>query len=216
MTITPIRSMPEMAIALNGSAVLPNISWSTYQAMLADMGDRRSARLNYDQGVLEIRRHSDLHEAINRLLARIVGVLAEELDLPLKEFGSVTLNRQDIKKGAEPDSSFYIQNSDRIQGTKIDISVDPPPDLVLEIDITNSSMRSFAIYQQLGIPEIWRYANGGIKIYQLQNGKYQECEFSNTFPMISGIVLDRFLQMLNTDDSISIVRAVRKWLKESS
>jgi len=216
MVTTPIPSKPD-TIALNSSSpILQNISWQTYQAMLADMGDRRSARLNYDRGVLEIRMPSDLHEAINRLLARIVGVLAEELDLPLKEFGSVTLNRQDINKGAEPDSSFYIQNSALIQGTKIDISVDPPPDLVLEIDITNSSTRSFAIYQQLGIPEIWRYNNGYVKIYQLQNGEYQECEFSGTFKMISGSVLDHFLQMLATEDSTRIVRAVRKWLKERS
>ena len=115
-------------------------SWLTYQAMLDDIGDRSSVRLVYDR-----------------------GVLAEELDLPLKEFGSVTLNRSDIKKGAEPDSSFYIQNADRISGNRIDISVDPPPDLILiEVDITNSSVRSFAVYQQLGIPEVWGFANGSV------------------------------------------------------
>ena len=216
MTTTPLPLKPEFLTAATSNAILQNISWQTYQAMLADMGDRRSARLNYDHGVLEIRMPSDLHEVINRLLARIIGVLAEELDLPLKEFGSVTLNRQDIKKGAEPDSSFYIQNSDRIQGSRIDISIDPPPDLVIEVDITNSSTRSFTVYQQLGIPEIWRYANGRVKIYQLQTGKYQECEFSATFTMISGAILDHFLQMSDTGDSISIVRAVRKWLRERS
>jgi Uma2 family endonuclease len=72
-----------------------------------------------------------------------------------------------MNKGAEPDSYFYIQNSDRIQGNRIDITIDPPPDLVIEVDITNSSTRSFPVYQQLGIPEIWRYANGSVKIYQL-------------------------------------------------
>ena len=81
-----------------GDVILPNISWQTYQAILVDMGDRRSVRLVYDRGVLEIRMPSDIHEAINRLLARIVGVLAEELGLPLKEFGSVTLNRSDLKR----------------------------------------------------------------------------------------------------------------------
>ena len=182
--------------------------------MLADIGDRGSVRLVYDRGVLEIRMPSDLHEAINRLLARIVGTLAEELDLPLKEFGSVTLNRSDIKKGAEPDSSFYIQNADRIRGNKIDVSVDPPPDLVIEVDITNSSARSFNVYQQLGIPEIWRYTNGSVKIFQLQDGNYLQCEFSAIFVMISGDVLEHFLDMSATEDSISIVRAVRKWLIE--
>lgn len=213
MTITPLYPKSEMSSRTGSNVLLPNISWQTYQALLAEMGDRRAVRLNYDRGVVEIRMPSDLHEVINRLLARIVGVLAEELDLPLKEFGSVTLNRPDLNKGAEPDSSFYIQNSDRIRGTRIDITVDPPPDLVIEIDITNSSIRSFAIYQQLGVPEIWRYANGTVKIYQLQNSKYQECEFSGIFAMLSGTVLDSFLQMLDTEDSTSIVRAVRKWLK---
>ncbi len=199
-----------------GSVIgLPNISWQTYQAMLADIGDRSSIRLVYDRGVLEIRMPSDIDEAINRLLARIVGVLAEELDLPLKEFGSVTLNRSDIKKGAEPDSSFYIQNADRIRGNQIDISIDPPPDLIIEVDITNSSARSFAVYQQLGIGEVWRYANGIVKIFQLQDGGYIEGEFSSIFEMISGDVLGRFLQMSATENSTSIVRAVRKWLTKN-
>lgn len=198
-----------------GDVVLPNISWQTYQAMLEDIGDRSSVRLVYDLGVLEIRMPSDIHEAINRLLARIVGVLAEELDLPLKEFGSVTLNRSDIKKGAEPDSSFYIQNADRIQGNRIDIAIDPPPDLIIEVDITNSSARSFAVYQQLGIPEVWRFANGSVKIFQLQDRDYIECEFSAIFTMISGDILGRFLQMSATENSTSIVRAVRKWLIET-
>ena len=198
-----------------GDVILPNISWQTYEAMLADIGDRGSIRLVYDRGVLEIRMPSDIREAINRLLARIVGVLAEELDLPLKEFGSVTLNRSDIKKGAEPDSSFYIQNADRIRGNQIDISIDPPPDLIIEVDITNSSARSFAVYQQLGIGEVWRYANGIVKIFQLQDGDYIECEFSSIFGMISGDILGCFLQMSATENSTSIVRAVRKWLNKN-
>lgn len=197
------------------NVVLSNISWQTYQAMLTDIGDRSSVRLVYDQGVLEIRMPSDFHEAINRLLARIVGVLAEELDLPLKEFGSVTLNRSDIKKGAEPDSSFYIQNADHISGNRIDISVDPPPDLIIEVDITNSSERSLAVYQQLGIPEIWRYTKDNVKILQLRDGDYLECEFSAIFVMISGEILGNFLQMSSTENSTSIVRAVRTWLAET-
>ena len=219
MTIARISYPKEIANKITteftGDVILSNISWQTYEAMLVDMGDRRSVRLVYDQGVLEIRMPSDIHEAINRLLARIVGVLAEELDLPLKEFGSVTLNRSDLKKGAEPDSCFYIQNADRIRGNRIDISVDPPPDLIIEVDITNSSVRSFAVYQQLRIPEVWLYANSSVKIFQLQDDNYIECEFSSIFTIISGNVLGHFLQMSATEDSISIVRSVRKWLIEA-
>ena len=209
------KTAPDIPDKVTGNVVLSNISWQTYQAMLSDIGDRSSVRLVYDQGVLEIRMPSDLHEAINRLLARIVGVLAEELDLPLKEFGSITLNCNDTKKGAEPDSSFYIQNADLIQGNRIDIAVDPPPDLIIEVDITNFSTRSFKVYQQLGISEVWRYKNNSVKIFQLQDSAYVECEFSAIFTMISGDVLGRFLQMSSTENSTRIVRAVRKWLAES-
>lgn len=206
---------PQIAPDITGNVVLSNISWQTYQAMLADIGDRNSVRLVYDRGVLEIRMPSDVHEAINRLLARIVGVLAEELDLPLKEFGSVTLSCSDINKGAEPDSSFYVQNADRIQGNRINISIDPPPDLIIEVDITNSSARSFAVYQQLGISEIWRYTKDSVKIFQLQDRNYVECEFSAIFTMISGDILGHFLQMSSTENSTQIVRNVRQWLRES-
>jgi Uma2 family endonuclease len=194
--------------------VLPHISWQTYEAILADAGDRRSSRFTYDRGVLEIRMPSDFHEAINRLLARIVTILTEELNLPLKEFGSVTLNRKDLEGGSEPDSSFYIQNADRIRGRRIDITIDPPPDLVIEVDITSSSVRSFEVYQRLGILEAWRYNSSGVRIYRLQDGKYLECEFSPTFPMISGAVLDHFLRQPDTMDDNAVIRTFRTWLRE--
>lgn len=158
---------------------------------------------------------SDLHEIINRLLALIVTVLVEELSLRIKNYGSTTLDREDLERGAEPDSCFYIQNVDKVLGKKLNIATDPPPDLAIEVDITSSSRRRFGVYLQLQIPEVWRYSERqGIVIYQLQNGEYVECEFSPTFPMISGAVLAQFLQLADTEDDIGVVRSLRQWLKE--
>jgi Uma2 family endonuclease len=208
ITLIPSSSKQTQHIVFEG------VSWATYQALLHDLGDHRSSRLAYDRGTLEIIMPSDLHEMIDRLLALIVTALTDELNLRIKNYGSTTLNREDLERGAEPDSCFYIQNVGKILGKKLDIATDPPPDLTVEVDITSSSRRRFGIYLQLQIPEVWRYTESrGVVIYQLQNGEYVECEFSPTFPMISGAVLRQFLQLAETEDDNSVIRSLRQWLK---
>ncbi|WP_242040676.1 Uma2 family endonuclease [Coleofasciculus sp. FACHB-1120] len=137
--------------------ILQGVSWQTYQALLTEMGDNRSSRLAYDRGVLEITMPSDRHETNTKLLERMIEALTEELDLPIKGFRSTTLNREDLQRGAEPDSCYYIQNVERIQGRTIDLTKDPTPDLVIEVDITSPSSRRLQIYSQLGVSEVWRY-----------------------------------------------------------
>lgn len=195
--------------------VLYNISWQTYQALLADTGDHRSSRLAYDRGVLEITMPSDLHEFIKRLLERIVTTLTEELNLKVRSVGSVTLDRQDLARGVEPDSGFYIQNASRIRGRKLDIVNNPVPDLVVEVDITSTSTRRLAIYKALQIAEVWRYTARTIEIKQLQDGDYVNCEFSAAFPMVSVADLQRFVEEGNdTDDDNTVIRSLRSWIRE--
>jgi Uma2 family endonuclease len=194
--------------------IMRGIAWETYQRLLKDLGDHRSSRLAYDQGVLEIIMPSDLHEFINCILEAMIRALAEEFGLRLRGYGSTTLDREDLEKGAEPDSCFYIQNVDRILGKKLNLATDPPPDLAIEVDITSSSRRRFGIYLQLQIPEVWRYTKSqGITIYQLVDGDYQECEFSPTFSMVSGAVLMQFIQLAEAEDDISVIRALRQWVR---
>lgn len=193
--------------------LMHNVSWQTYQALLADMGDHRALRLTYDEGTLEIKMPSKLHEIINRLLGLIITALVEELNLSIKGYGSTTLNREDLQKGVEPDSCFYIQNAHRIQGFDPDIPEDLPPDLAVEVDITSSSTRRMGIYQQLKVSEVWRYTKQGITISRWVEGNYINCEFSPTFPMVSAIVLVEFLQQRQTTDDVGVVRFVRSWIR---
>lgn len=207
MTITLIPSATQ-------HIVLEGVTWATYQALLKDLGDHRSTKLAYDQGVLEIIMPSDLHEFISRFLEAMIRTLTDEVGLKIRGYGSTTLDREDLERGVEPDSCFYIQNVDRILGKRLDITIDPPPDLAVEVDITSSSRRRFGIYLQLQIPEVWRCTQGLI-IYQWQAGEYVECPFSPTFPMISGEVMRHFLQLTETEDDNGICRALRKWLRST-
>ena len=194
--------------------VMRGITWETYQRLLKDLVDHRSSRLAYDQGVLEIIMPSGVHEFINRILEAMIRTLVEELGLCLRGYGSTTLDREDLEKGAEPDSCFYIQNVNRILSKTLNLATDPPPDLAIEVDITSSSRRRFGIYLQLQIPEVWRYTQRqGITIYQFVEGDYQECEFSPTFSMVSGAVLMQFIQLAEEEDDISVIRALRQWIR---
>lgn len=213
MTMTAVQEPPPQTTQ---RVILENISWSTYKQILAEMGDRRTSRIAYDRGVLEIimGRLGDRHETYKQLLERMVNTLTEELNIRVKGFASTTLNREDLRKGAEPDSCYYIQNVDRIRGRTVDLAIDPPPDLVIEVDITSSSRRRFEIYRQLGVPEIWRYLGETVRINQLQEGEYVELDYSPTFPFVSTVTINQFLQRAETTDDTTMIRAWRQWVGE--
>lgn len=205
---------PDISSDKTHRVVLQGVSWQTYQALLVELGDHRSSRLAYEDGVLEITMPSDRHETNTKLLERMIETLTEELDLPIKGFRSTTLNREDLQRGAEPDSCYYIGSVSQIAGRTVDLSRDPAPDLVLEVDITSPSSRKLSIYQQLGVSEVWRYVGGQVKILQLLSGEYVSCDVSPTFSFVSAAILNQFLQQAETQDDTALVRSWRKWVRE--
>lgn len=201
---------------LTQMVVLSNISWPTYQAMLADMGDHRATRAAYNQGVLTLKVPSKLHEIVNRLLARIAATLTEEMGLEVINIGSTTLERDDLEKGAEPDTGFYIQNAHRLEGLDPKIPKDLPPDLVIEVDITSPSTQRMNIYQALGVLEVWRYTKRqGLQIYQLQASSYAQSEASDALPWLTATQLNVFWQQRQTQSENQVIRSVRKWIQET-
>lgn len=192
--------------------VLHNIGWKTYQALLADMGEHRSARIAYDRGTLEIKMPSKLHELINRLLERIITTLTEELGMNILSLGSTTFDSEAIGQGVEPDSCFYIQNADRVNPEDDTPPQDFPPDLVVEVDITSSSRSRLNIYKTMGVPEVWRYRKQGLTILQLQEGEYVDCEYSSVFTFLSAGVLANFLERgRQSKNHNALINELRLW-----
>lgn len=141
--------------------ILQNINWQTFEMLLAALGDKRACRLAYDKGTLEIMTPLMPHEHYKRLIEKLIDVLTEELNLNVKSVGSMTCKREDLVRGAEPDSAFYIQNEALVrEKEEIDLTQDPPPDLMLEVDFSSLSLDKLPIYVALGIPEVWRYYRG--------------------------------------------------------
>lgn len=208
--------MVTTAASSSQRVILQNISWQTFETILAEMGDNRATRLAYDQGILEIMTPLMPHEHNNRLLEHLVFALAEELNLNLKSTGSVTCKRQDFLRGVEPDSSFYIQNEPMMrQKQNLDLTQDPPPDLVIEVDYTSSSVDRMPIYLALGVPEVWRYNEPVMLLYQLRENVYVECDVSPTFanlPLTTEI--PRFIQQSLNIGEIAMIRSFRSWVRQ--
>ncbi len=195
--------------------LLTNISWQTFKAMLIDMGSERATRLAYDEGLVEIMTPLMPHENSNRLIEVFVGVLCEELGLEIKRAGSLTLTRDDLERGAEPDSSYYIQNEPLVRDkAEIDLDNDPPPDLVLEVEYSRSRIDKLSLYAAMGIPEFWRYNGSVLRIYRLESGQYVQRNNSPTFAPIAVTEIPKFLQQSRKVGEITCTRNFRNWIRQ--
>jgi Uma2 family endonuclease len=186
-TLTP----PEQATK---TIILDNISWETYQRLLADRGERAKPRYAYDRGRLEIMVSSFEHENLKHDIATLVEVIAEELQLDLVGAASTTFDREGLTQGFEPDACFYLQNAARVRGRKrIDLAIDPPPELVIEIDVTSPSLDKFPIFAGLGIEEVWRYHKQVLTVFRLQGAIYEKLQASEVLPGIAADTLTRLI-----------------------
>jgi Uma2 family endonuclease len=186
--------------------ILHNISWETFERLLEEAGSNRNTRFHYLDGTLEIMSPLFVHEGSNRFIAALIGAAAEVLDLNLRRAGSVTLRQKPKRAGAEPDSSFYIQSEPLVRHlNQLDLKKDPPPDLVVEVDITSSSDRRFPIYARLGIPELWQFNGKTIQYYLLQSDEYVPVQVSPTFPTLPADMILKYLkERLNVGESQAI------------
>ncbi|WP_341738810.1 Uma2 family endonuclease [Microcoleus sp. CAWBG640] len=209
-TSTPV----EQEITPENRVVLKGVSWSTFKALLADVGDDRAWRIAYDRGVLEIRMPLEEHEEPKRLIESFVEAIVDELEIELRSLGSLTIEREDLTRAVEPDSCFYIQNEYLVRGRNINLPNDPPPDLAIESDYTNSSVNKDAIYAALGVPELWRYRRQSLQVYQLVEGKYQKCDRSLAFPFLPVAEIPVFIEQSRTIGQRAAVRLFRQRIKE--
>ena len=194
--------------------LLRNVSWETYEGLLADHRDSSAPRFAYDRGTLEIMSPLPEHEEINRALASLVENVAVEWRMSFRNLGSTTFRREDLGRGFEPDSCFYLQNAERIRGkARIDLTLDPPPDLVIEIDITHRTLDKLPIYAALGVPEVWRCDGSRLAIMILEGGAYQEREESLALQRVSAAALSKLLRESREMDPPDWILHVRDWAR---
>jgi len=193
------------------------VDWKTYQTLLHAL-DGRHLRMTYCQGELEIMTTSSAHERLKTLLARLVEALTEELNVPVLGLGSMTFDREDLERGLEPDECWYIAHELDVRSKEqLDMDVDPPPDLVVEIEVSRSVLDRLSIFAHLGVPEIWRYDGERLRVLVLgADNRYGEVPNSPTFPNIPISGFSDHLKLQGQESETAIVRSFRAWVKKTA
>jgi Uma2 family endonuclease len=208
--IEAIGNMP-----VGSTLIFEDVTWDEYEELLDEFSDNSHYRISYDKGRLEIMSPSERHEYRKSILGSLVEVLTEEMNMNLVRLGSTTWKKRRGSQGAEADESFYITSCERIRNKhEIDLNTDPPPDLVIEVDISHSSRNKFAIYAGLGVPELWRYRKSSIRFYRLVEGQYVEVTNSGLFPFLSPSDLNAFMDQDYIEEFNQTKRAFREWVRK--
>ncbi|PZD74771.1 hypothetical protein C1752_00589 [Acaryochloris thomasi RCC1774] len=190
-----------------------NLDWHEFKQIQTLLTERTRARFTYDNGVLEITMPLEGHERSARLIELFIRVLVVEMGMKIKTMGSTTLDREDLLKSAEPDNEYYIQNYALVADHEVNLEVDPPPDLVVEVDITHTDLNKDTLYASLGVPEFWRFNGREWKVLQLTDGKYVECDRSPTFPAVAKQDLYQFLEAALLDEVAAEI-GLRQWVQQ--
>jgi Uma2 family endonuclease len=203
---------PAQSIPADERLVLRGVDWEVYEGLLNTLGDH-PVRITFDGENLEIMSPSPIHEWYANLFGRLIEGLALHLGLPIRSGGSTTFKKRAIGRGLEPDKCFWIQSEPAVRGKmKIDLLLDHPPDLAIEVDITSSSLDRFEIYAKLRVPEIWRFDGETIRIHVLQpNGVYDASQTSRCLPQLPVAEIVPFLQLDDEFDDTARVRRFVEW-----
>ncbi|ALF51773.1 hypothetical protein ACX27_01195 [Nostoc piscinale CENA21] len=178
VVIPVAKPVSKMQLAPGSTVTIPDVSWSEFEAILAELGHKRRSRVAYIQGTLESMVPLPDHEIPKDLLSDIVKALVKFQGRRYEPFGSTTFKREGIA-GVEPDACFYIQNYQRMIGRRRLEPDDPPPDLAIQSDVTSKT--KLDAYAAVGVPELWVYDNGTLKIYILRDGIYLVSDYSPLF-----------------------------------
>jgi len=210
----PRASCPAWTPNGGQSIVLSNISWGMYRS-LVKLFDGTNVCLTYDHGALEIMTKSVAHEGEKTLLGRLLELLALEWDVPIAGFGEMTWNRKDLERGLEPDECYYVRNEPRFgHGKGPDPRRDPPPDLMIEIEVSRRLLDRKRILAALGVPELWCFNGRELRFLVLnKSGQYEEHEESLNFPGLKSADLEQFLLMQGKKGQHEVVRAFQDWAR---
>lgn len=210
-----LLELRQLKIQPGQQLLVEDVNWQQFESILAELGERRASRLSYSNGRLEIMVPLPEHEKAKEIIGDMVKILLETRQIAFESLGSTTLKNERMSQAVEPDTCFYIQNQAAVIGkNRLDMSVDPPPDLAIEIDLT--SRTQLDNYQILGVPELWRYARRGLQINVLQAEQYIESDVSPIFPNIPIVELvNQYTQQSQVAGRTHAIQAFKNWVREN-
>lgn len=207
-------ALKQIVVPPGQQLLVKDVSWQMYENILEELGEKRAARINYFQEILEIMTPLPEHEVSKVIIGDLVKALCEEIEVEFWSLGSTTFKSKDMAVGIEPDDCFYIQNESAIRGKdRVDLNTDPPPDLAIEIDMTSRTQLNN--YEALGVPELWRYDGQSLEINVLENGKYINSNISRNFPNFHLVdIIPQYVEQSKIKGRNSTIKAFRNWVRK--
>lgn len=194
--------------------IFHGVSWEDYEELLDQVGEAAGLRISYSDGTLKVMSLSPEHEKYVRFIDRLISTLSLRLRINILFFGSMTMRQRKKSKGSEPDACFYVQKAAAIGNRlTLDFAVDPPPDIVVEVDVHHDSQDKFSIYAALGVPELWIYDGQALTIYLLQQDDYVVTETSQALPLLTDRILTESLTRLQQAGEFAAILAFAEWLQ---
>jgi Uma2 family endonuclease len=193
---------------------LHGVPWQTYLE-LRDAPENEHVHMTYNQGKLEMMSPSTTHEQYAYLISRLIDAWTEELEIDVQSCRTVTFKREDLQRGLEPDNCYYVANEAVVRSKReLDLAVDPPPDLAVEVDLCGDTREKLAIYAAFGVPEVWWFDGRHLQVFVLAaDGRYQERRCGAIFPNLSLTEIEEVLAKLGTASETALVRSFRKWVR---
>lgn len=210
MATTPVQAPPS-----TGCVTLRGIGWECYERLLEEM-EGRHFRHAYRRGNLTMMSPSMAHERDKSRIGRMVETLTEELGIPICTVGSLTVKELVENVGAEADEAYYVAHEETMRDKpEFDPATDPPPDLVIEVDVTSPSLKRLDIYAAIGVPEVWVYDGESLRVHRLsKRGAYRESKKSAAFPFLPMPEFAGWLGKAHETDETTWIRAFRAWVRE--
>jgi Uma2 family endonuclease len=198
---------------------LAGVRYADYVELLHARTDagRAGVRVTFDRGELEIMVVGSTHERLKKIVALLIETWFVETDSAYLPGGGMTHLRADLEKGFEPDECCYVQNWQKVAGTReIDFTRDPPPDLAVEIEVSRTVLDRLPIYSAFKIPEVWRYNGSRLVVLLRQaDGSYRESSVSRAMPALPVADLPPLLALTGdvSLDFVTIARRFREWIR---
>lgn len=207
-----LLELKKIVVPPGQTILLQDIDWSDFEAILEELGEHRASRVAYNQGTLTIMTPLPEHEINKVLITNLVEIILEELDIEFWSLGSTTFKNKIMLQGIEPDNCFYIEHESAVRGKdRLDLTIDPPPDLAIEVEVTSRSNPN--IYASLGVPELWQFTKGKLQINLLQNGMYVESDISPYFPDLPLVdIIPKYLAKAKENGRNKTIKEFRQWL----
>lgn len=209
-----LLQLNQLTVPPGSQLLLHNIDWAELESIIEELGEKRSTRLSYSKGTLEIMTPLPEHEAGKKIIGDLVSALLDELGIDFWPLGSTTIKKQSMNAAVEPDECYYITNESAVRGRdRLDFELAPPPDLAIEIDIT--SRTALDNYQLLGVKELWKYDGKRLHLFVLSEGKYVQVSVSAIFPDIDVLyIIPDLLLLSKREGRMTALKQLRLLLKQ--